>query len=59
MRPKKKQQEGPEEEEDAEKRVVHESERVAAEMKEDFDVWLEQELCQNDVTALIFYRGLF
>jgi len=42
-----------------EDQLVERSEKVASCMKEDFEGWLEQELYQNDVTALIFYRGLF
>lgn len=45
--------------EEKKNQLVERSEKVAACMKEDFESWLEQELRQNEVTALIFYRGLF
>jgi len=45
--------------EEEENQMVERSEKVAAYIREDFESWLEQQLCENDVTALIFYRGLF
>jgi len=46
-------------EEQEEDRIVLMSETVAAMMKDNFDEWLKQELVENDVTALIFYRGFW
>jgi len=45
--------------EQEEDRMVLMSEEAAAIMKENFDEWLEQELGENDATALIFYRGFW
>jgi len=41
-----------------EEKIAH-SEKVATEMKHDPSGWLSKQLQENDVTAIVFYRGIW